>query len=144
VLVGLLSPQPTSTFQGRYYRLIEARCEPKPLQQPHPPLCVGGSGEKRTLRTAARFAQHWNFDIGTVDRFRRAREVLYAHCAELGRDPAEIRLSAQIRFDGDPAATAAAAASFAEAGADLAIVYLPPPHTPAVLAPLAEALSAIA
>src|SRR5947209_14808681 len=41
--------------------LGQARCEPKPLQRPHPPICVGGSGEKRTLPIAARYAQHWNF-----------------------------------------------------------------------------------
>ena len=59
VILGLLSTE-TTTFSGKYYQLNEARCEPKPVQQPHPPLCVGGSGERRTLRTAARFAQHWN------------------------------------------------------------------------------------
>ncbi len=85
VLTGLLS-QETTTFSGRYYKLTEARCEPKPLQQPHPPICIGGSGEKRTLRTAARFAQHWNFVGGTVDQFIRAKDVLHQHCADIGRD----------------------------------------------------------
>lgn len=58
VLTGLLSPQESTTFKGRYYELIDARCNPKPVQQPHPPICIGGNGERRTLRTAARFAQH--------------------------------------------------------------------------------------
>lgn len=141
VLTGLLSPQPTTTFRGRYYQLTDARCDPKPVQQPHPPICIGGHGEKRTLRTAARFAQHWNFGGGTPGQFRRARDVLYQHCAEAGRDPAEIRLSAQVPFAGDPAAAAAAAAALGEAGAELVIVSLPPPHTPAVLEPLASALA---
>jgi F420-dependent oxidoreductase-like protein len=144
VLIGLLSPNGSTTFQGHYYQLTGARCFPKPLQQPHPPICIGGMGEKRTLRTVARFAQHWNFDTGPPERFVRARDVLYAHCAEVGRDPAEIRLSAQVRFDGDPARTAAHAAALGAVGADLAIVYLPPPHTPAVLEPLANALAALA
>ncbi|MFD9123387.1 LLM class F420-dependent oxidoreductase [Kitasatospora sp. NPDC059571] len=144
VLTELLSPQPTTTFRGRYYELTDARCHPKPLQQPHPPICIGGSGERRTLRTAARFAQHWNFDSGTPEQFARARDVLHRHCADLGRDPAEIVLSAQVRFTGDSAATAAEAAAMGAVGADLAIVYLPPPHTPAVLAPLADALSPLA
>ncbi len=99
------------------------------MQRPHPPVCIGGSGEKRTLRTAARFAQHWNFDGGTIAEFRRAREVLAGHCAGIGRDPAEILLSAQVRFTGDPAETAAAAAAFGAVGAGLAIIYLRPPHT---------------
>jgi F420-dependent oxidoreductase-like protein len=141
VLAGLLSPQETTTFKGRYYELTDARCSPKPVQQPHPPICVGGSGEKRTLRTAARFAQHWNFDGGTPEQFSRAREVLHQHCADAGRDPAEILLSGQVPFTGDPAETAAAAMALGAAGAGLAIVYLPPPHTPAVLESLASALS---
>lgn len=127
-----------------YYELTGARCNPKPVQRPHPALCIGGSGEKRTLRTAARFAQHWNFDSGTVGQFIRARDVLHQHCADVRRDPAEILLSSQVRFSGDPAATAATAAEFGEAGAELAIVYLPPPCTPAVLEPLAQALGRLA
>jgi alkanesulfonate monooxygenase SsuD/methylene tetrahydromethanopterin reductase-like flavin-dependent oxidoreductase (luciferase family) len=128
---------------GRYYQLADARCGPKPVQQPYPPLCVGGSGEKRTLRTAARFAQHWNFDAGTPAQFARAREIVCRHCADLGRDPAGILRSAQVRFTGDPARAAADAAAFGAAGAGLAIVYLPAPHIPAVLEPLASALSAL-
>ena len=141
VLTALLSPQETTTFRGRYYELTDARCEPGPVQRPHPPICVGGSGEKRTLRTAARFAQHWNFDNGTPEQFARARDVLHRHCADIGRDPAEIVVSAQVRFTGDPERTAATAAALGAAGADLAIVQLTPPYTPAVLEPLASALS---
>jgi F420-dependent oxidoreductase-like protein len=140
-VIRSLLGQETTTFKGTFYQLTDARCDPKPVQRPHPPICIGGSGEKRTLRTAARFAQHWNFDTGTVEQFVRAREVLHRHCADIGRDPAEILLSSQVRYDGDPAATAACAAQFGEAGAELAIIYLPPPYTPAVLEPLANALA---
>jgi len=140
VLAGLLSPQQTTTFEGSYYRLADARCNPKPVQQPHPPICIGGSGYKRTLRTAARFAQHWNFGGGTVEQFSEARDVLRQHCADVGRDPAQILLSCQVQFTGDPAQTAATAAAFGAAGADLAIVYLPPPHKPVMLESLAPAL----
>ncbi|MET7898699.1 LLM class F420-dependent oxidoreductase [Streptomyces mirabilis] len=143
VITGLLSREST-TFKGSYYELTGARCNPKPVQRPHPPLCIGGSGEKRTLRTAARFAQHWNFDSGTVGQFIRARDVLHQHCADIRWDPAEILLSGQVRFSGDPAATAATAAELGEAGAELAIVYLPPPCTAAVLEPLATALGRLA
>jgi F420-dependent oxidoreductase-like protein len=144
VLTGLLSPQPAITFCGRYYRLTDARCNPEPVQQPHPPICIGGHGEQRTLRTAARFAQHWNFGGGTPGQFSRARDVLYQHCADIGRDPADILLSSQVSFTGDPAETAAAAEAFGAAGAGLAIVSLRPPYTPAVLEPLAGALSELA
>jgi len=142
VIIGLLSDDTTS-FRGTYYELTSARCNPKPVQRPHPPICIGGNGEKRTLRTAARFAQHWNFVGGTVEEFAHKREVLHEHCANLGRDPEEILLSSHVRHEGEPAATAAAAAALAAAGAGLAIVYLRPPHTPAVLEPLAEAFSAL-
>jgi F420-dependent oxidoreductase-like protein len=142
VIVGLLSEETTS-FRGTYYELTDARCNPKPIQRPHPPICIGGNGEHRTLRTAARFAQHWNFLGGTVEEFAHKRDVLHQHCADLGRDPAEILLSSHVRFDADPVAAAAAAAALAEAGAGLAIVYLRPPLTPAVLEPLAEAFSAL-
>jgi F420-dependent oxidoreductase-like protein len=142
VLVGLLS-QETTTFTGQYYRLTDAMCNPKPVQRPHPPICIGGSGERRTLRTAARFAQHWNFVGGTVDEFRAKRDVLYGHCADVGRDPADILLSSHVRFGGDPKATAAAAAELGEAGVGLAIVQLPTPHRAVVLGPLADALAEI-
>ena len=141
VLVRLLGPDATSNFEGRYYRLRDARCSPKPVQQPHPPICIGGSGERRTLRTAARFAQHWNYVGGPVEEYVRLKDVLAEHCASFGRDPGEIMTSAHLRLDpADPKALAGEAEAFADAGLDLGIVYLPPPHTPAILEPLAEAL----
>jgi F420-dependent oxidoreductase-like protein len=140
VLISLLT-QATTTFKGEYYQLVEARNEPKAVQRPHPPICIGGSGEQRTLRTAARFAQHWNFVGGTPEEFARKRDVLHAHCQDIGRDPGEILLSSHVMFDGDPSATAATAAALGEAGVQLGIVHLRPPHTPAVLEPLAIALS---
>jgi F420-dependent oxidoreductase-like protein len=141
VLTGLLSPQETTTFKGRYYQLTDARCDPKPIQQPHPPICIGGSGEKRTLRTTARFAQHWNFVGGTPEQFVQKRDVLYQHCADIGRDPAEILLSSHVVYAGDPAETAASAAALGAAGVQLAIVTMQPPHTVAALEGIASALS---
>lgn len=112
------------------------------MQRPHPPLCIGGGGEKRTLRTTARFAQHWNVPGGGVDVFRHKRDVLHAHCADIGRDPFEIETSTHLRWSaerplGDLVDEAAA---FADAGMDLGVVALAPPHDPRVLGPLAEAL----
>jgi F420-dependent oxidoreductase-like protein len=142
VIVGLLT-QTTTNFEGQYYQLTDARNEPKPIQRPHPPLCIGGSGEKRTLRTAARFAQHWNFVGGTPDEFAHKRDVLHQHCADLGRDPSEILLSSHVMFAGDVQAAADQAAALGEVGAELGIVTIRPPYDPGVLEPLATALSAL-
>jgi len=139
VLISLMSRE-TTTFQGTYYQLNEARNEPKGPQRPHPPICIGGSGEKRTLRTVAKYAQHWNFVGGTKEEFVHKRDVLYAHCDAVGRDPNEITISAHVRpgTDGEWGPVAERAAELGEVGLDLAIAVLPLPHTPAVLEPVAE------
>ncbi|CAJ1494539.1 LLM class flavin-dependent oxidoreductase [[Mycobacterium] burgundiense] len=118
------------------------RNEPKGPQQPHPPICIGGSGEKRTLRITARYADHWNFVGGPPEEFARKRAVLASHCADIGRDPAEITVSAHVRLNPnlDYQRAVDEAAALGAEGLDLAIVYLPPPHDPAVLEPLAEAI----
>ncbi|MEZ0356518.1 LLM class F420-dependent oxidoreductase [Mycobacterium sp. SA01] len=141
VLIGLLS-QDTTNFDGAFYQLKDARNEPKGPQRPHPPICIGGSGEKRTLRIVAKYAQHWNFAGGTPEEFAHKLNVLASHCADIGRDPSEIMTSAHVRLseDHDYAKAIDEAAALGSEGLDLAIVYLPPPHDPAVLEPLAEAI----
>jgi alkanesulfonate monooxygenase SsuD/methylene tetrahydromethanopterin reductase-like flavin-dependent oxidoreductase (luciferase family) len=115
------------------------------VQRPHPPICIGGSGEKRTLRSAARVAQHWNFVAGPVDEYVRLKGVLAEHCASFGRDPGEITTSAHLHLDrADPKALTGQAEAFAEAGLDLGIVYLPPPHRPADLEVVADAVASLA
>jgi F420-dependent oxidoreductase-like protein len=145
VIIGLLTNE-TTDFDGQYYKLTEARCEPKPVQRPHPPLVIGGNGEKRTLRAVARWAQHWNFPGGGVEVFNQKRAVLAQHCADVGRDPAEITTSTHLRMgtDGELGPLVEEAAALAEAGLDLGVVYLPPPHTPKILEPLADALRPLA
>ena len=141
VLIGLLS-QETTDFDGRFFRLTAARNEPKGPQRPHPPICIGGNGEKRTLRITAKYADHWNFVGGTPAEFARKRDVLKAHCADVGRNPKDIMLSAHIRLSperGHRGVIEDAIALGAE-GLDLAIVYLPLPYDPAVMEPLAEAI----
>src|SRR5437763_16183263 len=144
VITRLLS-QETTTFDGRYYQLRGARCEPKPVQRPHPPVCIGGNGERRTLPIAARFAQHWNFVAGPPEQFAHKRDVLHAACAGIGRDPKEITLSVQV-FCGagqDPKEVADQAASYADVGCDLAVIGLAPPHRARAVEPLADALGQI-
>jgi F420-dependent oxidoreductase-like protein len=142
VIKSLLS-QPSTDFSGAYYTLKDARNEPKGPQQPHPPIVIGGNGEKRTLRTTAKYADHWNFLGGPVEDFVQKRDVLHAHCRDLGRDPAEITLSSHVLLPSADAidSVVETVKAFDQVGLDLAIVYLQPPLTPAVLEPLAEALA---
>jgi hypothetical protein len=80
---------------------------------------------------------------GTPEEFARKRDILHQHCEALGRNPSEILLSSHVRFGSDAKATAEQAAALADVGADLSIVYLPPPLDPGVLEPLASALGEI-
>ena len=145
VIVGLLSNE-TTTFDGRHYQLKDARCEPKPVQQPHPPICIGGGGEKRTLRAVARYAQHWNVPGGGPEEFLRKRDVLRQHCDEIGRDVDSITTSTHLRLspDGDVKQLVEDAVAWADAGLDLGIVYLPPPHRTEQVEQVAEALAHLA
>jgi F420-dependent oxidoreductase-like protein len=145
-VVNLLLTQETSDYDGKYYQLAEARNEPKPVQQPRPPFVIGGLGEKRTLRSVARIGDHWNFPGGGVDVFNQKKEVLAKHCADFGRDISEITTSTHLRMPDpdDPKSLLDEASKLAEAGLDVGVVYLSPPHTPAVLEPLAEALRELA
>jgi len=83
------------SFEGRYYRIEEAYCSPKPIQRPHPPLMLAGSGEQLTLKTVARHADISNFAawMGSPSDFRHKAEVLSRHCVNAGRDLDEIKLS---------------------------------------------------
>jgi len=78
------------SFEGRHYRIQDALNEPRPIQPGGPPILVGGGGEQRTLRIAARHADmtHW-FAIG-IEPLRRKTEILERYCSEIGRDPASI------------------------------------------------------
>jgi F420-dependent oxidoreductase-like protein len=94
VILGLWTEH-KYTFQGKYYQLQDAPLYPKPVQQPHPELLIGGGGEKRTLRIAAQYATHWNCWAGPAT-MRRKIQILQEHCAAVGRDPATITRSANM------------------------------------------------
>src|SRR5205814_3740001 len=127
-IVKRLFTQHTTDFDGRYYQLKEARCEPKPVQKPYPPFVIGGGGEQKTLRITARYADIWNFAGGPVETFRHKNEVLDRHCAAVGRDPAAIRRSVQVRIDSaNLGATRETLAGFIAAGATHLILMLTPP-----------------
>lgn len=91
-IVRSMWTQGETTFQGDYYDVRRAQCDPKPLQQPHPPIWIGGGGEQLTLRTVAKYADCSNFG-GPPEVFAHKRDVLHEHCRSVGRDPGEIRLT---------------------------------------------------
>jgi F420-dependent oxidoreductase-like protein len=86
-----------ATYTGRYYQLVDAIAEPKPLQRPHPPLMIGGRGPKVILRAAARHADAWNSNgRDGVEGDALAVRTLDAHCERIGRDPRTIRRSVRL------------------------------------------------
>jgi F420-dependent oxidoreductase-like protein len=88
--------QETTTFDGKHFRLTDARLEPKPVQE-HLPLVIGGAGERRTLRIVAEHGDIWNTFYGDLDEYRHKLKVLQEHCADVGRDPADVRKSLTFR-----------------------------------------------
>lgn len=96
-IIRSLWTEARTSFAGKHYQLADALAEPKPVQQPHPPVWMGGAGRKRTLRIAARYANVWNHPGGSPEEVAELSGVLNRHCAEIGRDPSEIRRSVQVR-----------------------------------------------
>ena len=78
-----------ATFEGKYYRIKNAICSPRP--KPIPPIMIGGGGEKLTLRVVAKHADWWNLPNVSVETFKHKLEVLEDHCEKIGRNPAEIK-----------------------------------------------------
>jgi alkanesulfonate monooxygenase SsuD/methylene tetrahydromethanopterin reductase-like flavin-dependent oxidoreductase (luciferase family) len=83
------------TYQGDWFTAVDARNDPPPLQ-PRLPIAVGGSGEKRTLRIVAEYADIWNADQDDPESFRRRNQILDEHCRVVGRDPASIERTAGL------------------------------------------------
>jgi F420-dependent oxidoreductase-like protein len=98
-VLACLWTQPKANYRGTYYRLSEAVAEPKPVQQPHPPILIGGRGPHRTLRAVARYAAAWNTSGGAgFDADQQACATLDDWCARLGRDPSSIRRSVILNW----------------------------------------------
>ena len=114
-----------TTFAGKHYQLTNAVAEPKPVQRPHPPIWIGGSGRQRTLRIAARHADVWNASGGSPDEVAELSAVLDERCAEIGRDPGEIRRSVQIRVPARAEELLGQAAAYRAAGVTEIVLILP-------------------
>lgn len=99
-VVRMLCSEHAPSFEGRYYRLADARLEPKPVQKPCFPIFIGGRGEQLTLRVVARVGDGWNIIGSNAEEFEHKLAVLHEHCEREGRDPSEIRASIAMRFAG--------------------------------------------
>ncbi len=95
-IMNLMFTQPTATFKGRYHWVDGARNNPKPLQQPRPPLTIAGGGEKVLLRMVARYADRWNIFPTSAEEFVRKLNLLKGYCAEFGRDFGTLEVSEHI------------------------------------------------
>ncbi|MFC4068452.1 LLM class flavin-dependent oxidoreductase [Actinoplanes subglobosus] len=134
VLHGLLRT-PVTTFHGEHYRLTDATCDPKPVQDPLP-IMIGAKGEKRMLKVVAEYADEWN-TWGLPEVIAHKSAVLDGHCASVGRDPKAIARTAQALvvvdgplpadlpvpiYGGSPSAIAATVEGYRELGLDELII----------------------
>jgi F420-dependent oxidoreductase-like protein len=93
IIKAMWTEEPYATIEGKYHRIREAICNPKPIQRPHPIIMVGGSGEEYLLKVVAKYADRYNLFFGSPDRMIRKISVLKEHCNSIGRDYAEIQHS---------------------------------------------------
>jgi len=92
-IIRLLWTENLPSYEGRYYRIREAICNPKPLQKPHPPIMIGGRGRRLTMRVVAEYADRWNWPPAvpcTPEVYGEYTEILRRNCEAVGRDPGGI------------------------------------------------------
>ena len=137
VIKALWSSPAGVSLDAPPYRLQDAVCDPPPLTVGGPPIWLGGQGS-RGLRIAAERADGWN-QTGDPSTFVEKRDILLRHCEAVGRDPADIEISAQAFLrDGDHAAMFQTAAGLAQAGAQHLILIMPAADGPDGLRKLAD------
>jgi F420-dependent oxidoreductase-like protein len=138
-IIKSLFTQPLTTYDGRYYQLKDARCEPKPVQKPYPPFMIGGSGERKTLRVVAKHADYWNYLGNDLADFNRKVGILHEHCAAVGRNPGDIALSHQLIVDLDKSNEAIETIKqFVDAGVTHYVLYVRTPFPDHLATRLAE------
>ncbi|MGH2632339.1 MAG: LLM class flavin-dependent oxidoreductase, partial [Tepidiformaceae bacterium] len=125
-------------YEWNHYQLAETLCSPQPLQRPHPPILLAGSGEKKTLKLVARYADACNIGAANPEAAERLLSILDQHCENEGRDPATIERTIVTRFD--PGANGERAsqevdrlANFAGIGVQAALGSIVNGHDPRVM-----------
>jgi F420-dependent oxidoreductase-like protein len=128
-------------YEGKYYQLAETLCSPRPIQQPRPKIFIGGSGERKTLKLVARYADACNlFAMGPAE-VRRKLDILERHCEAEGRDSAEIKktiMAGGVNPVDDPDGFLAAMEEYAQLGIDLVEVRDVVPDPVAAITKLGE------
>lgn len=84
IIRKMWTEQPAS-FAGKFYQVRDAHCNPQPIQKPHPPILIGGSGERKTLRIVAQYGDACNL-FGSSETVKKKLAVLREHCRDVGRD----------------------------------------------------------
>jgi len=85
IIRKMWTEEPYASFEGKYYQIQNAYCNPKPIHKPSPPILVGGSGERKTLKIVAKYADACNL-FGSIETIKRKLDVLKEHCKNIGRD----------------------------------------------------------
>jgi F420-dependent oxidoreductase-like protein len=85
IIRKMWTEKPTASFNGKYYQIHNAYCNPKPIQEPSPPILVGGGGERKTLKIVAKYADACNL-FGSAETVKRKLNILKEHCESVGRD----------------------------------------------------------
>ena len=85
IIRKMWTEEPSASFNGKYYQIHNAYCNPKPIQKPSPPILVGGSGERKTLKIVAKYADACNL-FGSIETVRKKLNILKEHCKSVGRD----------------------------------------------------------
>jgi F420-dependent oxidoreductase-like protein len=85
IIRKMWTEEPYASFKGKYYQINNAYCNPKPIQKPSPPILVGGSGERKTLKIVAKYADACNL-FGSIESVKNKLGILKEHCKNVGRD----------------------------------------------------------
>ena len=85
IIRKMWTEEPCASFNGKYFQIINAYCNPKPIQKPSPPILVGGSGERKTLKIVAKYADACNL-FGSTESIKKKLDILKEHCKSVGRD----------------------------------------------------------
>ncbi len=132
-VIKLLFTQQKSNFEGKYYQLKDALCEPKPLQKPYPPLLIGGMGPKLIQPLVARQANIWHFFVrdGDPQETKKICADFDALCRKVGREPSQVEKSISLRppqLVGTPEDVRGRIQALADAGVQHFLISLPAPH----------------